>query len=117
MRAREFLPQLTEPRDPNRVAVSSGLSLIALGLVKKVVIADYLARVLVEPVFARAPGLRRPRHPPRRLRLTPPQIYCDFSGYTDMAIGLALLLGFVFPQNFRSPTAPPASATSGGAGT
>jgi alginate O-acetyltransferase complex protein AlgI len=102
VRAREFLPQLRSPRDPNRVAVSSGLSLIALGLVKKVVIADYLARVLVEPVFAvpRAYG---------GLDIIlaaygfAAEIYCDFSGYTDMAIGLALLLGYVFPQNFRSP--------------
>ena len=45
------------------------------------------------------------------------QIYCDFSGYTDMAIGLALLMGFVFPQNFTARTAPPASASSGAAGT
>ncbi|HYM54116.1 MAG TPA: MBOAT family O-acyltransferase, partial [Solirubrobacteraceae bacterium] len=102
VRAREFLPQLARPRDPNRVAVGSGLSLIALGLVKKVVIADFLARTLVDPVFA----LPRAYGAPDVLLAAygyAAQIYCDFSGYTDMAIGLALLLGYVFPQNFRSP--------------
>jgi alginate O-acetyltransferase complex protein AlgI len=52
VRAREFLPQLSSPRDPNRVAVGSGVSLIALGLVKKVVIADFLPRSLVDTVLA-----------------------------------------------------------------
>jgi D-alanyl-lipoteichoic acid acyltransferase DltB (MBOAT superfamily) len=52
VRAREFLPQLASPRDPENVAVGPGVALIALGLIKKVVIADYLARVLVDPVFA-----------------------------------------------------------------
>ncbi len=102
VRAREFLPQLASPRDPDHVAVGSGLWLIALGLVKKVVIADYLARALVEPVFAVPQAYAGPD-----LLLAAygyaAQIYCDFSGYTDIAIGLALLMGYVFPQNFRSP--------------
>jgi D-alanyl-lipoteichoic acid acyltransferase DltB (MBOAT superfamily) len=102
VRAREFLPQLARPRDPSRVAVGSGLSLIALGLVKKVVIADYLARALVDPVFAVPQAYGGPDVLLAAYGYTA-QIYCDFSGYTDMAIGLALLLGFVFPQNFRSP--------------
>ncbi len=102
VRAREFLPQLKSPRDPNRVAVSSGLSLIALGLVKKVVIADYLARVLVEPVFAVPRAYGAPDVALAAYGFAA-EIYCDFSGYTDIAIGLALLLGYVFPQNFRSP--------------
>jgi alginate O-acetyltransferase complex protein AlgI len=102
VRAREFLPQLATPRDPDHVAVSSGLTLIAMGLVKKVVIADYLGRVAVDPVF----GVPQAYHAPDILIASyayAAQIYCDFSGYTDMAIGLALLLGFVFPQNFNSP--------------
>jgi alginate O-acetyltransferase complex protein AlgI len=102
VRAREFLPQLTRPRNPNRVAVGSGLALIALGVVEKVVIADYLARTIVEPVFAVPQAYTGPN-----LLLAAygyaAQIYCDFSGYTNIAIGLALLLGYVFPQNFRSP--------------
>ncbi len=65
-------------------------------------IADYLARALVEPVFAVPQAYAGPD-----LLLGAygyaAQIYCDFSGYTDIAIGLALLMGYVFPQNFRSP--------------
>ncbi|MGH2866856.1 MAG: MBOAT family O-acyltransferase [Solirubrobacteraceae bacterium] len=102
VRAREFLPQLAGPRDPDHVAVSSGLFLIGLGLVKKVVIADYLGRTIVDPVF----GVPQAYHAPDVLLAAyayAAQIYCDFSGYTDIAIGLALLLGFVFPQNFNSP--------------
>jgi alginate O-acetyltransferase complex protein AlgI len=52
VRAREFLPQLERPRDPQHVAVSAGLTLIALGLVKKVMIADYLGRTIVDPCSA-----------------------------------------------------------------
>lgn len=102
VRAREFLPQLASPRDPDRVAVSSGLTLIGLGLIKKVVIADYLGRTIVDPVF----GVPQAYHGPDVLLAAyayAAQIYCDFSGYTDIAIGLALLMGFVFPQNFDSP--------------
>jgi D-alanyl-lipoteichoic acid acyltransferase DltB (MBOAT superfamily) len=102
VRAREFLPQLTSPRDPERVAVSSGLFLIGMGLVKKVVLADYLGRTIVDPVF----GVPQAYHAPDVLLAAyayAAQIYCDFSGYTDIAIGLALMLGFVFPQNFNSP--------------
>jgi D-alanyl-lipoteichoic acid acyltransferase DltB (MBOAT superfamily) len=102
VRAREFLPQLARPRDPEHVAVSAGLYLIGLGLVKKVVIADYLGRTVVDPVF----GVPQAYHAPDVLLAGyayAAQIYCDFSGYTDIAIGLALLMGFVFPQNFHSP--------------
>src|SRR3954453_983644 len=102
VRAREFLPQLAAPRDPNRVAVGSGLALIGLGLVKKVVIADYLARTVVDPVFAVPQAYAGPDAWLAAYGYTA-QIYCDFSGYTDIAIGLALLMGYVFPQNFRSP--------------
>ena len=102
VRAREFLPQLQSPRDPNRVAVGSGLALIGLGLVKKVVIADYLARTIVDPVFAVPESYSAPDVWMAAYAYTA-QIYCDFSGYTDIAIGLALLMGYVFPQNFLSP--------------
>jgi D-alanyl-lipoteichoic acid acyltransferase DltB (MBOAT superfamily) len=102
VRAREFLPQLASPRDRTRVAVGPGMMLIAVGLVKKVVLADYLARTLVDPVF----GVPQAYAGPDVLLATygyAAQIYCDFSGYTDIAIGLALLMGFVFPQNFDRP--------------
>jgi D-alanyl-lipoteichoic acid acyltransferase DltB (MBOAT superfamily) len=102
VRAREFLPQLATPRDPRNVAVGAGVVLVCVGLVKKVVLADFLARQIVDPVFA-VPELY---HTPDVLLAAyayTAQIYCDFSGYTDIAIGLALLMGFVFPQNFASP--------------
>ena len=102
VRAKEFLPQLLKPRDPTRVAVGSGIALIALGLVKKVVVADYLAREVVDPVFGVPQAYAAPDVALAAYAYAA-QIYCDFSGYTDMAIGLALLMGFVFPQNFRSP--------------
>ncbi|MEA2458916.1 MAG: alginate O-acetyltransferase complex protein AlgI, partial [Thermoleophilaceae bacterium] len=102
VRAREFLPQLASPRDPTRVAVGSAMMLISVGLVKKVVLADYLARTVVDPVF----GVPQAYAAPDVLLAGygyAAQIYCDFSGYTDIAIGLALLMGYVFPQNFNSP--------------
>jgi D-alanyl-lipoteichoic acid acyltransferase DltB (MBOAT superfamily) len=102
VRAKEFLPQLRAPRDPERVAVGAGVVLIAVGLVKKVVIADYLARSIVDPVFGVPEAYSAPDVALAAYAYAA-QIYCDFSGYTDMAIGLALLMGFVFPQNFRSP--------------
>jgi alginate O-acetyltransferase complex protein AlgI len=102
VRAREFLPQLEAPRDPARIAVGAGVWLIAFGLVKKVVVADYLAREVVDPVFAVPDEYSAPDVALAAYAYAA-QIYCDFSGYTDMAIGLALLLGIVFPQNFDRP--------------
>ena len=102
VRAREFLPQLESPRDPRQVAVGAGVTLIVIGLVKKVAIADYLARSVVDPVF----GVPQAYSAPDVILATyayAVQIFCDFSGYTDIAIGLALLMGFVFPQNFDRP--------------
>jgi D-alanyl-lipoteichoic acid acyltransferase DltB (MBOAT superfamily) len=102
VRAREFLPQLASPRDPRDVAVGSGVFLIALGLVKKVVIADFLARNVVDPVFA-VPEAYHAGDAWLAMYAYAAQIYCDFSGYTDIAIGLALLMGIVFPRNFNRP--------------
>src|SRR3954468_18368387 len=102
VRAREFLPQLASPRDPTRVAVGPGVMLIGVGLVKKVVLADFLARSIVDPVFAVPQQYGTPDVLLASYSYAA-QIYCDFSGYTDIAIGLALLLGFVFPQNFDRP--------------
>jgi D-alanyl-lipoteichoic acid acyltransferase DltB (MBOAT superfamily) len=102
VRAREFLPQLASPRDRTRVAVGPGVMLIGIGLVKKVVLADYLARAIVDPVFAVPQAYGTPDVLLASYAYAA-QIYCDFSGYTDIAIGLALLMGFVFPQNFDRP--------------
>ena len=102
VRAKEFIPQLQAPRDPRKVAVGAGVALILIGLVKKVAIADYLAREIVDPVF----GVPQAYSAPDAILASyayAVQIFCDFSGYTDIAIGLALLMGFVFPQNFDRP--------------
>jgi alginate O-acetyltransferase complex protein AlgI len=102
VRARELIPQFSAPRNPREVPVATAVMLICLGLIKKVAIADYLARAIVDPVF----GVPEQFHTPDVALAAyayAAQIYCDFSGYTDIAIGLALLMGFVFPQNFNKP--------------
>jgi alginate O-acetyltransferase complex protein AlgI len=101
VRAAFFLPQLARP-PAQRVALAAPILLIIGGLFKKVVIATYLATDLVDPVFF---------DPSRFGRLDlllaaygyAVQIYCDFSAYSDMAIGLAALLGYRFPINFDQP--------------
>jgi alginate O-acetyltransferase complex protein AlgI len=102
VRAREFIPQLASPRNPRDVAVGAGVVLIAIGLIKKVAIADYLAREVVDPVFGVPEAYAAPDVALAAYAYAA-QIYCDFSGYTDIAIGVALLMGFVFPQNFNNP--------------
>ncbi len=76
--------------------------MILLGLFKKVVIANYLATGLVDPVFASPSDYGGPDLLFGVYGYAV-QIYCDFSGYTDIAIGLAALLGFRFPPNFNQP--------------
>jgi D-alanyl-lipoteichoic acid acyltransferase DltB (MBOAT superfamily) len=102
VRAREFLPQLATPRNPRDVPVGAAVGLIAIGLIKKVAIADYLARTVVDPVFAVPQAYHAPDVAMASYAYAA-QIFCDFSGYTDIAIGTALLMGFVFPQNFHRP--------------
>jgi D-alanyl-lipoteichoic acid acyltransferase DltB (MBOAT superfamily) len=72
------------------------------GLFKKVVLADFLSTHIVEPVFG-VPQQHSALEVITGVYGFAVQIYCDFSGYTDIAIGLALLLGFRFPQNFDAP--------------
>jgi alginate O-acetyltransferase complex protein AlgI len=102
VRGSELLPQLVRPRDPRRVDTSRAFFLILTGLFLKVVIANHLATHLVDDVFA-APT----RHSSLELLVGvygyAVQIFADFCGYTNIAIGLALLLGFEFPQNFNAP--------------
>ncbi len=104
VRASELLPQLESPRDPRRVDVSRAFFLIVSGLFLKVVIANHLATHIVDEVFA-APN----RHSSLEVLVGvygyAVQIFADFCGYTNIAIGVALLLGFQFPQNFNSPYA------------
>lgn len=102
VRASEFLPQLRRPRDPRQVDGARAFTLIAKGLVKKVVVASYLADRVVDTVFA-TPKAHSAPEVLFGIYGYAVQIYADFSGYTDIAIGLALLLGFRFPQNFDGP--------------
>ena len=102
VRASEFLPQLRVPRDARQVDTGLAFWLIAVGLFKKVVVSSYLADAIVDPVF-RIPSQHQAVDTLLGIYGYAIQIYCDFSGYTDMAIGLALLLGFRFPQNFDAP--------------
>jgi D-alanyl-lipoteichoic acid acyltransferase DltB (MBOAT superfamily) len=102
VRANELLPQLRTPRDPRAVLAGPALFLIVGGVVKKTVIADELARRVVDPVYS-DPGAHSGAEVLLAFYGFAAQIYCDFSGYTDMAIGLALLLGYQLPQNFNRP--------------
>jgi D-alanyl-lipoteichoic acid acyltransferase DltB (MBOAT superfamily) len=102
VRGREFLPQLATPRSRQDLALGSAVWLIGTGLVMKVVIADYLARHVADPVFA-VPAAYGAPDAWLAMYAYAAQIFCDFAGYTNMAIGLALLLGFKFPQNFDKP--------------
>ena len=102
VRAAEFLPQLVRaPRlDPEQGG--RGLFLIALGLMKKSVIADLVAVNLVDRVFE-TPEIYTSAEVLLGVYGYAIQIYCDFSAYSDIAIGSALLLGFCLPQNFNHP--------------
>lgn len=102
LRASSFLPQLRVPPDPARIETGRALLLIVAGLFKKVVIANTLATLLVDDVFAN-PAAMSASQVLLGIYGYAAQIYCDFSGYTDIAIGCALLLGYRFPLNFDSP--------------
>ncbi len=101
-RASEFLPQLNAPRDPRRVDTSRAFFLIFAGLIKKMLIADYLATHLVNGVFT-TPGQYSSLEVFLGIVGYAVQIYCDFSAYADIAIGISLLLGFELPDNFNAP--------------
>jgi D-alanyl-lipoteichoic acid acyltransferase DltB (MBOAT superfamily) len=102
VRAVELVPQFGAPRNPRRVEAVRAFGLITAGLLKKVVVADTIASQIVDPVFG-SPSLHSRIDILAAIYGYAVQIYCDFSGYTDIAIGLALLLGFHFPQNFNRP--------------
>ncbi len=102
VRASELVPQLGSPRDPRRIDTGRAFFLIGSGLFMKVVIANFLATDLVDGVFA-APNRYSSLETFAGVYGYAVQIFADFLGYTNIAIGLALLLGFRFPQNFDSP--------------
>ena len=102
VRATEFAPQLRNDGPQPVIPVTEAFALIIAGLFKKVVISTYLATGIVDPVFA-VPGAHSSFEILIATYAYAIQIYADFSGYTDIAIGCALLLGFRFPQNFNAP--------------
>lgn len=101
VRAAEFLPQVNRMLRPRPQTAYSGLTQLLRGYVKKVLIADNLA-TLVDPVFA---GPELYAWPTLALAVLgyAGQIYADFAGYSDIAIGSARLLGFELPENFQHP--------------
>jgi len=104
VRPHELIPQFHSPRDPRYVDTSRAFFLIGTGLFMKVVIANHLASSIVDDVFG-APNQHSSLEVLVGIYGYAVQIYADFFGYTNMAIGFALLLGFTFPQNFDSPYA------------
>jgi alginate O-acetyltransferase complex protein AlgI len=102
VRASHFLPQIAAPEAPRSVPLIRPLLLIAFGLFKKVVVANDLASLLVDDVF-RDPSAYGAGDLLLAAYGYALQIYCDFSAYTDIAIGLAALFGYRFPQNFDQP--------------
>lgn len=102
VRASEFIPQLYKRYHLSVEEFGYALFLILNGLTKKVFIGDYLAVNLIDRVFANPTGYTGFENLTALYGYSL-QVYCDFSGYTDIAIGIALMLGFRLPKNFNSP--------------
>ena len=101
VRAEVFLPQLRENRNATGTEIYTGLWLIIIGIVKKAIIADYICQYN-DLIFSTPTGYSGFETLMGVLGYTA-QIYCDFSGYSDMAIGMALIMGFRIPDNFNFP--------------
>jgi D-alanyl-lipoteichoic acid acyltransferase DltB (MBOAT superfamily) len=97
-----LLPQIEKRPSLSREDGSEAMFLIAVGLIKKMILSDQLALNLVDRVFER-PSSYSALEVLAAVYGYAAQIYCDFSGYTDIAIGVALLLGIRFPKNFDAP--------------
>ena len=102
VRAKDFISKIYEKLVITKQEVDYGLFLIVGGLIKKAVISDYISVNFVDRVFD-APNSYTAFENLMAVYGYSIQIYCDFSGYSDMAIGIALLLGFELPPNFRTP--------------
>ena len=102
VRANEFIPQLYKPFCLSRRLFGLAVFWILNGLIKKIVLSDYLAVNLIDRVFDN-PLLFSGFENLFALFAYSLQVYADFSGYTDIAIGIAMLMGFYLPQNFDSP--------------
>ena len=102
VRAKDFIPQIRRPLHVSREMFGTGVFLILTGLFKKAIVSDYISLNFVDRIFDE-PLLYSGFECLMGIYGYALQIYCDFSGYSDMAIGIALLLGFRFPKNFDSP--------------
>ena len=102
VRASEFIPQLYQPYALTKERAGLAVFWILNGLLKKLVLADYLAVQFIDRVFDN-PQLYSGFETMSALFGYSMQVYADFSGYTDIAIGIAMLLGFTLPKNFNSP--------------
>ena len=102
VRASEFIPQLYKPFNLSRRIFGMSIFWILNGLVKKIVLSDYIAVNFIDRVFEN-PHLFTGFENLAALFGYSLQVYADFSGYTDIAIGVAMLMGFYLPTNFNSP--------------
>lgn len=102
VRASEFIPQLYKPFFLGRRQFGIAVFWILNGLMKKIILSDYLAVNLIDRVFDN-PLLFTGFENLFALFAYSLQVYADFSGYTDIAIGVAMLMGFYLPKNFDSP--------------
>lgn len=102
VRAKDFLPQIYQKLHVSQEDINRAFLLIIGGLIKKTVISDYISINFVDRVFDLPNSYTAFENLMASYGYTI-QIYCDFSGYSDMAIGVALLLGFKLPTNFRTP--------------
>jgi D-alanyl-lipoteichoic acid acyltransferase DltB (MBOAT superfamily) len=102
VRAKEFIPQLYKPYELNKEDFGWSLYMILKGLIKKIVVADFIAVHFIDRI------IHEPTSYPGFISVLAMwgysmQIYCDFSGYTDIAIGISRLMGFKLNENFNSP--------------
>ncbi len=102
VRASEFVPQLYKPYKLTKQDFGIALFLILNGLIKKLFLSDYVAVNFIDRIFSN-PMAYSGFENLMALYAYSLQVYADFSGYTDIAIGVALLLGFRLPVNFNSP--------------
>ena len=102
VRAEEFIPQLYKPFHLSRRQFGMAVFWILNGLTKKIILSDYLAVNFIDRVFDN-PLLFSGFENLFALFAYSLQVYADFSGYTDIAIGVAMLMGFYLPRNFDSP--------------
>lgn len=101
VRAEYFLPQIKSNRQATRREIWLGLWLVMVGIAKKAIIADYIAQY--NDLIFQSPGCYSGLETLMGIIGYTMQIYCDFSGYSDMAIGLAMIMGFRLTANFNFP--------------